>query len=839
MVKKGGFTITELMVSIVIISVFIFGFVEAFKAIQHGIQNSKNRAIASNLAQEKLQIIKEKLYYKVVPTLNPSYLTDQDFDEPIPYDTIFFPPEYLLEAGVYYTRYTYIIPVIEVDGKIIEQPPNSPDTGMKKIVVSVVWQEKNRKKKLSLSTIYTSKDTVMTNATITGRIRDRSNYLPIKGALINIAEYMGARGVSDDTGNYAISLTPGNYTLYVDARGYFSHLEPFSIGPNQTIIKDIDLVKMGYGKITGIPWICNHLVISQIVGSTLSPSGFDQEYIEVYNPTTYPWLVNGNIGLRFQRIYDNTKKTIQISYLTDYIPQGGFYLFANTTTIIINGVSINADAVWSDENSTIDFPYFNPSLNKYNIIPVFGDGPDEGGGAVELYRISDNYTLDQIGWNRNDGASGRKLAPFYETLAIPQNIGLEVGEQYVRYSSTYSLSLSYGPSYDSNNNSVDFNTYQSINIPPRNSSTILPIISGTPADGAIVSCADGLSVATQAYKAGNLNSRWYAYFEVNEVATGSWRCSISSNSYALIFDTDVVVGSTVDLKSVFLSSYITSGYITGMVTDVYGNNITPAIKIEASDGSYSYVSNKRYIIQVSTGIIDITANPGNLNPSYVYISSTGINIGAGEIKSGVDFVLYQGGRITGKVVISGSTIPVPGVGVVVYDMYDTPKDNQITDNTGSFITNVLSTGIYIVSPVVDSKETVNPSTKSVTINAAGTIVFSATFSITNAMGYISGNVRFNGKPVKTGALIVITTRTITGSLPSLSSNTVSQSPYYITSTNEEGNYLIEVRHSTNPKYNVYGYYPHLSGDNFIIYASTKTNIAVWAGKITENVNFSW
>ncbi|MGC8867513.1 MAG: carboxypeptidase regulatory-like domain-containing protein [Elusimicrobiales bacterium] len=839
---KKAFTLTELMISVVVISVAIIAIVEGFKSISTAIQFSKDRAIASNLAQEKMQIIKQTLYYKVIPSTSVSYLTD--FTPPIPYDTMYFPPESILEAGVRYTRYVYVVPVVEVGGDIIELPADSPDTGMKKITVTVIWTTKGTKKaKVQLSSIYSNRDTVMANSSLYGRVRDSLTFLPISQAYVNIAEYMGARAITDSSGNYYISLVPGNYTIYVDARGYFPYFSQISLAPNQSLNLDINLKKMDRGKMTGNAWISDHLVISQVVGSTLSPSGFDQEYIEIYNPTTYSWLVNGNIGLRFQRIYDSSKNDIRIDYLTNEILPGGFYLFANTTPVIINGVSINADAVWSEfENPTSIFPYFDPPLSKYSIIPVFGEGPDEGGGAIELYRISDNRILDQVGWNRNDGASGKKIAPFYETSPIPQNIGLERGEQYVRYSSTSSVSSSYGPAYDSNNNSADFYDYSSgIVIPPRNSQNILPLVSATPAQGAVISCSDGLSLSTFAYLVGA--PRPYAYFELNEIATGTWLCSLSSSVYSLIIDSlTITSGSTTTLNSVFLDSTVSWGYVSGMVTDIYGNPISPAIKIAADDGSYTYVSGKRYILQVTSSPTTITANPDNLNPSYVSISSSGISFMPGEIKSGVDFVLFQGGRITGKVLISASTIPIAGVGIAVYDAYGVARDQQITNNLGVFMTNVLSTGIYVVEPVVDSKENVTPSSATAIISTGGSSIFVATFSVSNAMGYIKGSVSFDSKPIKTGALIAVTTMTLSGTppqIPTLSTQTLSSGAIYFATSDEEGNYTVEVRHSTNPAYNVYSYYPHLVDSSFTIYWSVKTGVRVFAGQTTSGVNFSW
>lgn len=835
---KKAFTLTELMIAVVIISISMFGVVEAFKSINMAIQFSKDRAIATNLAQEKMQIIKQMIYYKVIPSTSVSYLND--FNPPIPYDNLYFPPETILEAGVYYKRYTYILPITEVSGQIVELAPQSPDTGMKKIMVTVVWQTGNKKGKVQLSSIYTNRDTVMANARIFGRVRDATTFIPISGAFINIAEHLGVRAISDNNGDYSVSIVPGRYTVYVEARGYFPYFTTINLAPEQGYNLNIDLKRMEFGTLTGNLWLRDHLVISQIVGSTLSPTGFEQEYIEIYNPTTYSWLVNGNIGLRFQRIYDNSKKEISINYINDYIQPNGFYLFANTTPLIIGGNIIHADAVWSSTNSNIDFPYFNPPTNL-NIIPVFGDGVDEGGGAIELYRISDGKILDQVGWNRNDGQSGKKTAPFFESSAIQQNIGLQKGEQYVRYSSTFSVSSYYGPAYDSNNNSVDFEDILPLTIYPRNSSNTLPLLCGTPAIGSIVSCNDGLSISSFSYLVGF--PRPYAYFQLNEVATGTWMCIMSSSSFSNVIDSITFVsGSTISLGNVFLSSSISWGYISGMVTDIYGSNITPAIKIVSSDGNYTYVSNKRYLIKVTTSPVDINVNPGNLNPSYVEISSNNISFLPGEIKSSVDFVLYQGGRITGKVLIAGSTIPAVGVAVAVYDIYDVARDQQITNNQGVFITNVLSTGTYIVQPVVDAREVVIPSTISVTLNTAGNVVFSTTFTISNALGYIEGNVRFGGKPIRTGTLIAVTTTTFSGippSVPILSSSTLVSAPIYFASSDEEGKYKVELRQSTNPAYNVYVYYPHLTNDVFQIYWSSKSGVRVWAGQTTGGIDFSW
>lgn len=829
---KKGFTLVELMMAVSILTIAIVVMVKSFGYISKAIQISKNTTIAANLAQEKMQIITQKSYYMIIPTMSPLYLTD--FNPQVPYDNTYFPPEVVLEAGVYYTRYTYIEVIQEDSGNIVVLSPNTPDTGMKQITVTVVWNEGSSKKKYQIKNIISNPNTVMANSVFTGVVKDSTTFALIPYALVNMAENMGYRDTTGLDGKYTINAMPGNYTMYVNAYGYFPVLKTVSIAANQTQTNDFYLIKMASGTISGYPWIRDHLVISQVVGSTVS-AGWDQEYVEIFNPTTYTWTVNGNIGLKYQRIYDDDKKNISINYITNSISSGGFYLFANTGTINAGGISRTADAVWSDTNSISDFPDFS---DQKNIIRVFDEGGDEGGGALELYRISDGKTLDQVGWNRNDSENGKKDAPFYETSPIPQNRGLERGELYARYSSTNGISTSYGPAYDSNNNSIDFYDYSSISIVPRNSAITLPVISATPADGAIITCSDGLSSPTTAYLTG---SPPYAYFNLVNVATGTWTVLITSSSYLLQNDTvtitngsNFVFGSTYS----FLDSSAIYSYVTGQVLNTSYMPISPAIKVTNSENeTYAKTTDGKYILQVSPGENNIVANPDNLNPNYVSISSNNVYVDAGEIKSGVDFILYPGGRISGFITRDGVNA-LPGIAIIISDTAEITKDQQISGLDGRFTSNVLSLGTYVIDPVVDSKSSVNPSSYTVTISLSGKTYFSSTYTVTNALGYISGSVKYQSAPVKTGALIVVTTKTIT-SPPDLNTSLLSGIPYYITSSNEEGNYLAEVRQSTNPKYNVYAFYTLPNQSGYSIISATQTNISVLAGSTTYNVNFSW
>ncbi len=837
---RAGVTLIELMVATAILIVGIAGLVQSFQFIQKAIQGSKNRTLASNLAQEKMQILKQLPYYQILVTTDPAHNTTDFAPGSVDYDTGYFPPETVTEAGVAYTRYTLIQVAREDSGTLIQLSPSTPDTGLKLITITVVWGIGGSKRKISLLSVVANPDTVMSNSTFNGTVGDSVSGAPLYGALVNVAENMGWRDSTDASGDYSIGLSMGNYTMVVSAPGYYTQYRSVSITANQTQTQDFSLVKIATGSVSGAVWLRDHLVISQVVGSTVS-AGYDQEYVEVYNPTTYTWLMNGAVGLKFQRPVDASARTIAVTYNTAYLPSGGYYLFANAGTVTAGGVSANADAVWDDGNSVADFPYFG---TQKNIIPTSNQS-NEGGGALELYKVQDGTALDSVGWNRN---SGGQAAPFYETAGIDQNIGLEAGEQYVRYASTAGLSPIWGPAYDANNNNNDFYDAAAIAYPPHNSLSSAITVSGTPAAGAVVTASDGVSSSTTAWL--TAGSRPYSAFTLVDVATGTWMVIISSGMYSLENDTVPIPSYgavyTFPSSSTYLSQLTGNAVITGHVTNVLGQPITsPSLIKVTSNGAgqdaYASASSGRYTLLVSTGLVDITANPANANSNYVSISSVSIPVELGQLYSGVDFVLYQGARISGFVTRDGIN-PLPGVVVSIADPSGNSMDQQVSDASGRFTSLNISTGVYGVEPALSSFENSSPSSQTVTLASAGSTVFSATFTVAGAMGHITGSVSSGGAPIKTGVLIVVTTSLLAGSppaVPNFSTATLNGAPFFVTSSGEDGNYSLDVSQSTAPQYNVYAYYPTPSGGSASMVYSAVSNVSVLAGQTVTGVNFSW
>ena len=849
--RRAGVSLIELMVALSVLTIGVVGLMGTFKYIQKTLQSSKNHTLASNLAQEKMQILKQKSYYQVIVTTAPAHSITDFAPESVEYDMEYFPPEEIMEGGVAYTRYTFVQAVKETSGVLSMIAPNIPDVGMKRITINVVWGTGNSKRKVTVRSILTNQNTIMAYSIFDGTVKTTAA-VALNGALVQLVESAGYNCSADSSGQYVINTTPGNYTMMASSTGYYSVLTKVVVAAGKTVTTPFNLTKIATGTIVGTPWLTDHLVISQVVGSTVNSSvfpHFDQEYVEVFNPSTYTWTMGtagtttGNIGLIFQRASESSEHNIQINYVNPEILPGGYYLFANTTTVVAGGEIVDADAVWSAGNSNFDFPYF---VWQKNIIPVAGDDAFagiEGGGALKLALVSGGAVLDKAGWSKTSHP-----APFSEGSPVISdvNTGLSRGEVYGRISSTSDISgvnMSYGPAYDSNNNSVDFSTLSVIaGLPPHGHfSGVKTVISGTPAAGAVVFCSDGLSKPIAAVLSGSPPS---ANFSLVNVATGSWTVLITSGVYCIERSSVTLPhpGGTVYTfvsSTTLLTQSNYQGIITGRVVDVYGGPLNNK-RITSGGGNSTYTgTDGRYILRVTPGIVDIMANPST-GGDYTYVTASSITISmeAGQLHSGVDFVLYQGARVRGFITRDG-THGLPGIAVAVTDSANVAKDQKVSGSDGYFTSVVLSTGYYVVQPAVDKLEASNPVSSTITLLSVGATQFSSTFTISGALGYITGSVKYGGQPIQTGVLIAVTATTLGTPpvLPDLSAATLTGSAFYLVSSMENGNYLAEVRESATP-YNVYAFYSVPDSAGAVTYTS-KITASVTAGQTTSGVNFSW
>jgi prepilin-type N-terminal cleavage/methylation domain-containing protein len=851
-----GMTLVELMISTVILVVAAVGVMGVFIYIAKSIQYSKSRGLASNLSQEQLQILKQKNYYRVLVTTSTAYRTE--FDPPIAYDpaTGYFPPESILEGGINFTRLTNVEWGMEVSGVVTALPPTSSETNFKIITVTTIWFLNNEFHKVQIRNVLSNPDAVVASSMLKGTVTSGASAVP--NALITVTENTGALDTTDNLGKYMMTLFPGNYNLSCTAQGYFTKTAAVGVATNTTATVDFTLIAMTSATVSGYVWKNDHLVISQVMGDTPTASGFSQEYVEIFNPTTWTWTVPNVLGLTFQRetLQDAAPINVAINYTGSpaTIAPGGFYLFANTSPVSVAGSVVGADAVWESAvggPNEINFsPRFitTPGAEDYNVIPVAEDGIASAAGGVRLYDVLTGQVLDTVGWQGNGGHNPDPQS--YETLPCNQNIGLQRNELFARYASTAGIVGGVGPAYDSSKNAINWYGGPTWT-PPRNTLTGLhPIIAGTPAVGAMVTCNDGLSGGVVAVTVG---SPPLAKFSLPDVATGTWTMFMALGSDSLELSTVTVTTSgtlwvphagttpawpAANQYSAFLSSTATSGYISGTVKNASNNAISPGVQVTAGGlTTTASTVNGFYMLKSQPGTFTLWANPANANPSYVSASVTGVNVTIGAVTSNMNFTLSQAGQVAGFVTRDGVNA-LPGVAVTATNAAGFVESQQVSGADGRFRMSNVSTGTFTIEPVLNSGETVTPLSANVTVGV-GAQVWSATFTVRGAMGNIHGTVKKSGVPIETGVMVIATTSTIAGVPPTLNFASLTGAALYTAASKEDGTYSLDVRGSTTTAFRVYGYYAVPAGSAWTMYSGVVTPVWVTPGVSTAVANFNW
>lgn len=849
-----GITLVELMIAMVLLVVAALGVMGVFIYIAKSIQHSKCRGLASNLSQEQLQILKQKNYYRVMVTTNTLYRAE--FDPAIAYDPGYFPPESILEGGITFTRLTNVEWAMEVSGVITALPATSSDTNLKIITVSTIWTVDSTFYKVQIRNVLSNPDAVMASSILKGTVT--SGATNIANALVTVTENTGALDTTDAAGKYMMTLFPGNYNLSCAAQGYFTKTAAVMVATNTSATVDFNLIAMTSATVSGYVWKNDHLVISQVVGSTISPSGFDQEYVEIFNPTTWTWTVANVMGLTFQRqlVQDALPINVSINYAGSpaSIVPGGFYLFANTTPLTVDGLSVVPDAVWESAvggPNEINFaPRFitTPGSEQFNIIPVQEDAIASAAGGVRLLNALTGVELDRIGWQGNGGLNPAPGA--YEGAPVVQFIGLQRDERFQRYSSTGGVNSGVGPAYDSDRNTVDWGG-GSVSSAPRNTlSPVQPINAGTPAIGASVSCNDGLSGGVMAAEVG---SPPMARFSIPNVATGTWTVFVDSGtSYCEISTVTVSAAGTLWVPNaattpawpslnryeVFLTTVTSEGYISGTVKNALSAVISPGVVVtNGSRTTTASTVNGFYMFKSPPGPFTVWANPANTNPNYVSASLPSVDVVVGAVTSNVNFILSQAGQILGFVTRDGIN-PLPGVAVTATNAAGFVESEQVSGSDGRFRMANVSTGTFLIEPVVNSGETVAPLSASVIVGV-GTTIWSATFTVRGAMGNIHGTALKSGAAIKTGVMIIASTTTIAAAPPTLNFASLTGAAYYTTATSEDGTYSLDVRGSTTTAFKVYGYYFVPAAAGWTMYSGVVTPVWVTPGVSTAVANFSW
>jgi prepilin-type N-terminal cleavage/methylation domain-containing protein len=837
----SGVTLVELMVTTAILSIGVLAAMASFQYISTSIQNSKARTLSNNLAQEQIEKLKNLSYYMLLVTT--STYTDTRFTPNLNYDTGNYPAQTVYEGGIAFTRATRVDFAFQNGTAITTAPYTSNDTGLKLITTYVIWRDLSEIHYQEMRNLMANPAANPLNASFSGTVRDTASN-PVSGALVQVVDNSNWFGITNSAGQYQFNVSEGSYTLTASSYSFFSQTTPAyqSISSGQNITVNFNLAKMSSGTVSGYIYRNDHLVISQVVATTGTAS--DIEYVELYNPTTAPINIGTNASPNTPNIvpyfwdHNGNAQPRRLFYISTFTPTNGYYLISNTyngttcSPFTVMGITITPDGCL-----------------RYVSSPSHAIEQDEAGGVGigTLDAVLSGFSgfnssgwptarIDSVAWAKNAGGHS---APAEAREGTPlgnggSSQGIQPNEQYVRMSLPGSLSSGVGRAYDANNNNTDFFDFPTLIYPPYKSTNIQAPQSGTPATGAVISFNDPLSSAANCIDTYIASTYRACSFTTPNVATGTYTATIASGTYYL--ETTPVVmtaGATVNIPNAttvpawpaagvnnsLLNNTTAYAFVSGVVTNIYG---TPLANILMGAGGRTTLTSTagRYFLGISTGDVVLTANYNNNNRAYTSQSSSLYNLDAGSLTdnpSGSNttwFTLSLGGILSGYFQ-TGSNTPIPGR-VAVALSGGNQAGQGVSGNDGHFYITNLTTGTYTIDPSLDPAETSTPESVTVTLSSTGTATAVSTFTITNGLSEITGQVLLSSTAIKTGVLVIASTVTLTGGStsppPSISgaSSILCNPCSYGASSDSAGLYSLNVRSSAT-SYKLYGWYTTFSG----------------------------
>ncbi|MBI5573095.1 MAG: hypothetical protein HY919_00900 [Elusimicrobia bacterium] len=811
---RHGFSQVEIVITILIVSIVILGVITTFSSIGKGLITGKTRTIANNLAQEKIEILKNVSYSRLLTTSQDD-LTTYGYD----YTNTDYTPETLNVGDANYTRYTTVWKAEESGTEISTMSPTATDQGIKKIKIEVKWTENNEQKLLVLYNLRDDPNRSTLNGKVYGIISSTVGITDgISAARVEVVQDINRNDTTSTTGYYIIKTTsPATVQLNVSKDGYWSKTSVnFSVGTNP---QNLQLPAKEKGNAYGFVYKRDHLVISRVVAEWSGTDG--RECVELFNPTTWAWTLNSStIKLKYVNSSDIVENPT-VYFRNNTIPVNGYFLFLGSTDSSSSTVT----------GLTADATYYATII-----------ATDRAGVAIQ-----DGYGIwiDSVGWG-NVGVANTAPSKAIETTGLDLNAPNYLPTTYCLERGT--ITTAGYNAWDSNINSDDFTRHTILTDIHNSASTETPQ-TGTPVGYAVVSANDGLSSAVNASSTG--------YYYLTGIATGT--VTLYGSSLTLMGlepNTTITTGGKIN-RDIILSSTSEGGFISGYVKN--GANNSAIANITVSAGVYTAVtgSDGKFSFSVDVGSYTVIANPDytSVPDGAKWTSGTSqaeanktVEVNYGASVSAGDLKLYAAGWISGHTYnASGGDLPYITV--------------RTTSPTSNFSTDVVSAtdGTYIIKgvkiatdydlyPVLDDADTYSRTgawgtwTVPVTVTQ-GVETSGKHFKISSAWGKITGSVSDTaiGGNIKTGVLIIATTASMPAdSPPTISAGSVggTNTIYYGTISDSSGNYSVSVRKGWT--YNLKSWYTKISGDTVAVQPTKeKANLIYGVSDSSATVSFEW
>jgi len=311
--KEKGFTLAELMVAVSILAIFFLAAISAFFGIGRGILITKTRTIATTLAQEKIEFLKNIPYYRLIVS------TDTD------YDRTYYPPETeIMVGGTQFERRVFVRKVKESGGNLVE---TNDDCGLKKIKTTVLWEEDGEEKTLEVTNLYENSERSASSAKIYGTITTIAT-VAINRARVVVVENPSWEDYTLADGEYCIRLVPGNYNLRVTHREYFDTIFSASVLEYESVTENASLFAKGRGSVQGrVVTLSSQAVNGGIVYSNdgLSPATTTNTngYYFIQDSATGTWTISAASGTLYGEVNVNIAQGVLTSATTIFLNPTG------------------------------------------------------------------------------------------------------------------------------------------------------------------------------------------------------------------------------------------------------------------------------------------------------------------------------------------------------------------------------------------------------------------------------------------------------------------------------------------------------------------------------------
>ncbi|MFA6316715.1 MAG: carboxypeptidase-like regulatory domain-containing protein, partial [Elusimicrobiota bacterium] len=496
-----------------IMTVVAIGGMASFQFITKAIHRSRTRTLANNLIQEKMEVMKNYSYFGLMVTTH----TTTNALHGIEYDDLAYPPETIAMWGYpVFTRAVHVAYAEMAGTQISTVSYAATDTGIKQITTYLMWEDGANTKLLTIKNLLANPAATGMDSGIRGTVTKALGGA-LEGAVVEVVGNANWTANTDSAGTYTFNVSKGTYSVICSSNGYYQQIKTNISAPRGGQgVADFSMVQVATGAFKTSVWISTGLVISQVCAGTGSytAAGYrgphvdgtekDVEFIELYNPTTFTWTLDtGAFEILYAKQDWETPNEIPLTFTNNTIGPYQYFLIASTKPIVINGVSVEPDALYGDlQGHGWDFWVWNYTNVMFEYIPTIWESAQPGALGIKW---NGSY-LDRVAWKTGGLSPPAELTETVWPNDLPTYAnGLKDGDVLVRQTEPGDVLIADGNAYDTDRNAANVMYMENFVddhaqlMTARNTSTWKAPVSGKPAHGALAAAPDGYSLAGQAY----------------------------------------------------------------------------------------------------------------------------------------------------------------------------------------------------------------------------------------------------------------------------------------------------------------------------------------------------